>query len=586
MKPRYQLAILLGLAACVFFVGLGSLPLTEPDEGRNAEVAREMIVLHDWVTPHFDTLPYLDKPAVFFWLVAGSMRVFGTSEWAARLPSALAALGTLLLVWWLARRMFGDSAGTTAGIMFATAPLVMVFARVVVFDMTLTFLVTLALAAFWIAQVDEGSRRRFEYLMFAAAGAATITKGPVGFLVPALAILLYAAVQRRLADLRKIAWARGIAIFLAVSLPWFIAASLRNPDFPRYAFWNESIVRFTTARAHRGGSLFYYIPVFLVGFMPWSFTLTFAALNRLKRWRRLREPDHTAEAFLLCWAATVFLFFSLSHSKLPAYFLPAIPALAVFMGRIWSAEVGAAPAQTRPDWLTAGYALLVALGLLLAASPAWLQIPSVHKMTTAKIHPRVLELLGGSIFSSGVILAALGVLGRNLAGRRQQRFYAAKCLAVFAVVMPLLALRWWQPLRQYALVSSSKNLAAAIEHAPDHYVPVYGYYYYRTSLPFYLGRPVGLITADGDEFTSNYIIARWPSLKPDQSLKMTDANGIAVPLVASGSEFTALARAPRTPFLVMVQNDETSDLEKLGGVDPLWQAWKYSVWQISARPSP
>jgi 4-amino-4-deoxy-L-arabinose transferase-like glycosyltransferase len=498
----------------------------------------------------------------------------------------LSALGTLLLVWVLALRMFGGQSGMAAGLVFATAPLVMWFARVVVFDMTLTFLVTLTLATFWFAQAAEEKRRAFEYLMFAAAGAATISKGPVGFLVPLLTLLVYAAVQSRFADLKAIAWARGVAIFLAISLPWFIAVSIRNPYFPKYAFWNESILRFTTARAHRGGSVFYYIPVFLLGFLPWSFTLTFAGLNRLKGWRRLRDRNHAAQAFLLSWATTVFVLFSLSHSKLPAYFLPAIPALAVLMGRIWSADIGAEPARPRADWLTAGYAVLIAMGLLLAAAPAWLQASSVHRLAVAKIHPRVLELLSGSMFSSGVILAALGVLGRNFAGRTRQRFYETKCFAVLALAMPLLGVRWWLPLRQYALVSSSKSLAEAIDRGPDHNIPVYGYYYYRTSLPFYLRRPVGLVTADGDEFTSNYIAVHWPALRQDQFPNMMAPDGAALPLALTGSEFTALGRSPPTPFLVMVRNDEVSDVEKLQGViEPLWQAWKYSVWEVSAQGS-
>jgi 4-amino-4-deoxy-L-arabinose transferase-like glycosyltransferase len=584
MNPRYQLLLILAVAACIFFAGLGSLPLTEPDEGRNAEVAREMIVQRDWITPHYDNLTYLDKPAFFFWLVAGSLRLFGTSEGAARLPSVLAALGTLLLVWMLARRMFGERAGIPAGLVFATAPLVMVLARVVVFDMTLTFLVTLTLTAFWLSQVSNVRRPLLEYFMFAAAGAATITKGPVGFLVPLLAILVYAAVQRRFADLKKIAWIPGIAIFLAVSLPWFIAVSVRNPDFPRYAFWDESILRFTTGRARRGGSVLYYIPVFLVGFLPWSLTLAFAALNRLKRWRRFRERDHAAEAFLLSWGATVFVFFSISHSKLPSYFLPAIPALAVLMGRIWSADVGRDPARPRPDWLTAGYALLIALGLLLAAAPAWLQAASVHKLAVEKIHPGVLELLSGSIVASGVILAALGILGRNLAGRARQQFYTVKCFAVLALAMPLLALRWWQPIRQYAFVSSSKSLAEAIDRGPDRGMPVYGYYYFHTSLPFYLQRPVGLVTGDASQFTSNYVAARLGAPGPDRVVKMMAADGVALPLVVTGREFTALGRSPPAPFLVMVRNDQSLDIENLPSVvQPLWTAWKYSVWGVSAR---
>lgn len=587
MKPRYQLVLLLALAACVFFIGLGSLPLTEPDEGRNAEVAREMIVLHDWTTPHYDTLTYLDKPAVFFWLVAGSFRLQGTSEFAARLPSALAALATVLLVWMLARRMFGPSAGVVSGLIFATTPLVMVFARVVVFDMTLTVLVTLTLVSFWLAQPAGGRHRGFEYLMFASAGLAAITKGPVGFLVPLFVILVYAWVQRRFDDLKRIAWLPGIAIFLAVSLPWFIAVSTRNPGFPRYAFWDESILRFTTGHSRRGGSLFYYIPVFLLGFLPWSFTLLLAGLNRIKRWRRVRDGEHAPEAFLLSWAGAVFVFFSISHSKLPSYFLPAIPALAVLMGRIWTAEVGRDPERPRPDWLTAGFALLIAFGLFLAAAPAWLQASSIHKLAVAKIHPRVLDLLSPAIFSSGVMMAALGVLGRNFAGRRQQPFYSAKCFAVFALAVPLLAMRWWQPIRQYALVSSSKSLADTIDHEFGAAVPVYGYYYFHTGLPFYLRRPVGLVTGDASQFTSNYIARRLAADGTIQAAKMNGANGEALPLVLSGRDFTVLGSKPPAPFLVMVRNDQSSDIQNLPSVaQPLWTAWQYSVWEVSPRRSP
>jgi len=587
MNPRHLL-LLLVIAGALFFWRLGQLPLTEPDEGRNAEVAREMLALHDAVTPHYDTLPYLDKPAFFFWLVAGSFRLFGVSEWPARLPSALAALGTLLLVWLMGRRMFGESAGLVAGVIFATAPLVMVFARLVIFDMTLTFLVTLALAAFWLTHgtdgaMEGGRRRSLEYLVFVAAGAASITKGPVGFVLPLLAIGVYAAVQRNLGALKRLAWAPGLAVFLAVSLPWFLLVSRRNPDFPRYAFWDETLLRFSTGHGmHRGGSVFYYIPVFLLGFLPWSFTLLFAAVNRLKAWRRLRDESRAAEAFLLSWAATVFVFFSISHSKLPAYFLPALPPLAVLMGRIWSDDVGRDPARPRPDWLTAGFAALIALGLLLAATPAWLKLSSLEKLASQKIHPAVLQSLPSSIFYSGLILAALGVLGRNLAARTTARAYAARCLAVLALAVPLLGLRCWPVLRVWAATASSQRLARALQRGPDRDRPVYGYFYFRTSLPFYLGRPVGLVTTGGEELTSNYLAARWPSIES----RAAGGSATGGPLFMTGSEFTALGRSPSTSFLVLVRNNEVGDITKLESfLEPLWQAWEYSVWRISNRGS-
>lgn len=579
MRSHRQLGLLLLVAACVFFAGLGRLPLTEPDEGRNAEVAREMLVLHDAITPHYDTLPYLDKPAVFFWLVAGSFRVFGLSEWAARLPSALAALATLMLVWLLARQMFGERSGFAAGLVFATAPLAILFARVVIFDMTLAFLVTSALAAFWFAQTSGWKRRSLEYAMFAAAGAATITKGPVGFLLPLFTILVYAAVQGKFGELKKIAWVRGLAVFLAVSLPWFIAVSVRNPDFPRYAFWDESLLRFATGHAHRGGSVFYYIPVFLLGVFPWSLLLVFAGVNRFKAWKHLRNGAYASDAFLLAWALTVFVFFSISRSKLPAYFLPAVPALAVLMGKIWSSDVGEEPLRARPDWLTAGFAFLIGLGLLLAATPAWLRASAYGKLAAKKIHPSVFELLPPSIFYSGLIVAALGVLGRNLASRSRGRVYAAGCFATFAVTVPLLALRWWTPLTTYASRSSTKSLAAAIRQGPERNFPIYGYYYFRTSLPFYLERPVGLVTSGGDELTSNYVVAHWASLRPFPPALGAAAG--ATPLLVGASEFAALGRSSATPFLILARNSQVADVARLEGIiEPLWEAWEYSVWRV------
>lgn len=584
MKPRYQLLLLFAIAGVLFFLELGRLPLTEPDEGRNAEVAREMLVQHDWITPRYDTLPYLDKPVVFFWLVAGSFRLFGISEWAARLPSALAALATMLVVWLLARSMFGESCALMAAVVFATCPLVIVFARVVIFDMTLTLLLTITMAAFWLSRNPGGTQRPLQCAVFVAAGIATITKGPVGFLLPLLAIVVYAAAQRKFSELRRLVWPPGLALFLAASLPWFIAVSLRNPGFPRYAFWDESLVRFTGGHLHRGGSVFYYIPVFLAGFLPWSLLLVFAGLNRLRSWRQLRDAHHAPDTFLLSWAVTIFAFFSVSHSKLPAYFLPAVPALAVLMGKIWTGDVELDATRRRPDWLTAGFAALIALGLLLAVAPAWLRTLSANKIAAQKIHPAVLPLLQPSIFYSGLILAALGILGRNLSARSRGQLSTAGSFAVFALAMPLLAVRWRPTLRVYARTSSTRSLANTILQGPDRDLTVYGYYYFRTSLPFYLRRPVGLVTSDGDELTSNYIISRWPLLSRNA---LPGTGQTRLPLFMDGSDFTSLGRSSTAPFLVLVQNDEAANIAGPGAVvEPLWQAWKYSVWRVSPEGRP
>jgi len=233
LKLVLPLFLLFVLAGCLFFTGLGSLPLLEPDEGRNAEVGREMLASGDWTTPHYDGLPYLDKPAVFFCLVASSFKVGGVNERSARAPSALMGLCLVLLSWFLARRMFGDSKAVRAAVVIATAPLVIVFSRLVIFDTTLAFLITLAMSSFWLAESAEFRRPGLDILLFLTMGLATITKGPVGLLLPLLSITAYQALRGKLRELKRLRWGLGCAVFLAAVLPWFIFISIRYPDFPR-----------------------------------------------------------------------------------------------------------------------------------------------------------------------------------------------------------------------------------------------------------------------------------------------------------------------------------------------------------------
>jgi 4-amino-4-deoxy-L-arabinose transferase-like glycosyltransferase len=572
---------LLVVAAVLFFAGLGRLPLIEPDEGRNAEVGRQMMVSGDWITPHYNGFVYLDKPAVFFWMVAASLKTFGVSEAAARLPSALMALATMLLAWFLARRMFGDSAGLRAGLIFAACPLAFVLAREVIFDMTLTFLVTVAMVGFWLVEESDFRQPWFDALMFAAMGLGVITKGFVGILIPLIAVLIYQVARGRWRDWLRLRWGWGLLVLLAAALPWFMAVSVRNPDFPRYAFWNESLKRFTTTAAHRGGGIFYYLPVFLGGFFPWSFFLLLAGWNRLRRWRELRQEAGRPILFLLSWAVWVFVFFSTSHSKLPTYFLPAIVPLSILMGFIWQ-EVGKDIQGRPPDWLTAGFALLLGLGVLVAAaSHSWLYSLLQVKLAR-KIHPNVVELIQPSLLYTGLLLAAMGFLGRRLAAETRGRTMAIVTFALAFSVLPMLVLRWYAPLRLLAEASSSRRLAATILASPERDAPIFGYYYFRTSLPFYLRRPVGLVSVEWGEMTSNYQVAY-------QAQARRTAGGLAGKgVLVTLPEFRAFRKSSLQPILVMTPNALVENLwSTMGHIDPLWNESDYSIWEIppgSAAP--
>jgi 4-amino-4-deoxy-L-arabinose transferase-like glycosyltransferase len=579
-------AVLVLASLILFFAGLGRLPLIEPDEGRNAQVAREMLGSGDWVTPHYNSFPYLDKPVVFFALVATSFRILGVSEFAARLPSALAGLGVVLLVWFLARRLFDPMTALRAGLVFATAPLAIGLARFVIFDMTLTLLVTVALVSFWFYESGGFVSRRLAILLFASMGVATITKGPVGFLLPLLTILAFQALRGRFRDLKRLHWGLGAVVFLAATLPWFVAASMRNPVFPGYALWDESLLRFATGSARREKSVFFYVPVYLAGFFPWSLFLLAAGLARVRRWRELREEKHKPVLFLFVWALVVFVFFTVSRSKLPGYFLPAVVPLAILTGLAWR-EVGPEPALRRPRWLAMGFALTILTGMLLAFVPQVMEMREIEARLAEKLPASFLTLLKPTIFYSGLILAALGLIGRNLSARLRWRSLAQATFAIAAVMTPLLVLRWMNPLRVYAAGFSSRALARQILASPERDTPVFLFFTSRTGLPFYLGRPVGFITWDGNETSSNYIATRLKALglsKWRGEAARAALGPMAPALLMDEDEFRDYAAAPESPMLVVVRNREVGRLLKRApDAQPLWTEWNFSVWKIAGK---
>ncbi len=579
--PIRHLLLLAIAGAVLFFAGLGRLPLLEPDEGRNAEVAREMLATGDWITPHFNTLVYLDKPVVFFWMVATSFRLAGINEWAARLPSAVMALATMALVCFLARRMFGDEVGWRAALIFATAPLVLAYSRVVIFDMTLAFLVTVAIVSYWQALTSDFQRPVFDLLFFVALGLAAITKGPVGFLLPILTVLAFQVVVGRLGGPKRFRWGTGLIIFLAVALPWFVAVCIRHPDFLRYALWQESLRRFATTSTRRSGNFLYYLPVYLAGYFPWSFFLLYAGLARLRLWRELRVPSQRSVAFLVSWVAVIFIFFTISQSKLPGYFLPAIVPLSILTAKVWT---GIATSERGSLWwLRAGFLTMLVSGFIIAATPQVFRLQSVEVAVTEKVPPSVLALIKPSLLYSGLMLAALGIVGRNLARRWAGQRLAASSLVLLALTVPLLLIRWRGTITTYANASSARRLAQLIEQSPNKDLPICGFYCFRTSLVFYLRRPLWLVTQDGSEMTSNYISSNLARMRRE-GMEREQQSG-AEPVLYDPLDLRSHALYVRRPLLVLVRNRDSQKLSQVvPDMEPLWNDWEYSVWKIPATP--
>lgn len=480
-----RLPLLLLAAVLALGFDLGGYPLFDPDEGRNAEVAREMAETNDYVLPHLDGLPYLDKPVVYFAAAAAAMEVLGPTETAARLPAYCFTLATLIVVGWFVRRRWGPDAAWLAALALATMPLVLAYARTTIFDSALAFCTTLAILAFW----DERP-----ILAWAAIGLGAITKGPVAILIPLATMLPYAWLTGRPA--RRLFPLAGLAVFAIVALPWFLAVSRRIPEFPHYVFVRETFERVTTTRFHRTAPLWYYLPILPVAAFPWIVP----ALARWKNWRwawlARRVNPHAQEAILLaCWVLGPLLFFTLNKSKLPQYMLPLIPPFALAAARILTrqaSELGGGTAVAHRTY--AGIAGV--LGLALASLTLWLPAPiSLTPAERAAIPPTALALGIALLVSAALVWyagrpahprPALGIMG----------------YALVVMAMPIVS---GGLLEAVGEDRSAATLARVIQNTSPSETEVVGVAAFPTSLPFYLRRAIPVATATGRELTSNFI---------------------------------------------------------------------------------
>ncbi|HEY3203157.1 MAG TPA: glycosyltransferase family 39 protein [Thermoanaerobaculia bacterium] len=328
---RILSAALLLLLAVVWLEPAGS-GLAEPDETRYAEIPREMLAAGDLLVPRLNGVPYFEKPPLLYWLNAASLRSFGQTPWAARLPTRCASLGTTLLVILAAARRMGRRGGLSAGILFLASPMGFLFSRANLTDGLLTFFFTATVLAGNAAVRGREAGHHWK-LAAAAAGAgaagAFLSKGLIGLVLPGLILLLWCLATGRFVHfIPTFLFSSALPVFLGLSVPWFLLVESRHPGFLQFFFVQEHFQRFATTAAKRPGPIFYFVPVFLLGFLP-GLPFFFSAV---KRFRGARREDEDL-LFLLLWFAVVFVFFSLSRSKLPPYLFPAIPAAAALSAR-------------------------------------------------------------------------------------------------------------------------------------------------------------------------------------------------------------------------------------------------------------
>ncbi|HLX74964.1 MAG TPA: glycosyltransferase family 39 protein [Terriglobales bacterium] len=320
-----------GFCAFLFYFGLGAFGLVGADEPRYAQVAREMLQRQNWVTPFLYGHPWLEKPILYYWQAMVAYKIFGVSDWVARLPSAVDATAMVVAIY-LFFRQFRRGFQLDAALITASTAGIIGLSRSASTDMPLAATFTIALVA-WLAWY-EGGRRRWLLVFYFFLALATLAKGPVAVLLAGVIILLFAVAWRNLTVIAQTLWWPGVLLFLAAALPWYIAVQRDNPTFFRSFILEQNFARFSTNLYHHVQPWWYFVPVLLLAVVPWTFLVVAAFAGAVRRWKR--EPDVEdstipADSFFLTWITVVLVFFSASQSKLPAYILPAVPACAMLL---------------------------------------------------------------------------------------------------------------------------------------------------------------------------------------------------------------------------------------------------------------
>jgi 4-amino-4-deoxy-L-arabinose transferase-like glycosyltransferase len=354
-----------------------SYRLLEPDEGRYAEIPREMLERGDWVVPHLQGQPYLDKPPLMYWLVMLSYSIFGVSDWAARIPPALAIHGAILSLYLVGRRSIGERGAFWAALLLSVTPGFVTMGRLLILDGLLAACTTIAVLAAVEAVRGETLKRGWWILAAVAVGFGVLTKGPVALILVAIPIWLH----RRLAGSGSaIGWknlTRFLGVALAINLPWYAAIGLREPQFLRYFFWDHNVLRFVQPFDHIR-PVWFYLPILIGGMLPASL-LGFGFLRFLLSGSPDRSQRRTPELgfFLLAGGWCVF-FFSMAGSKLPTYILPAFPLLMLAFG---------AYVASRPRAVVRFAAVIAVFGLLVTAQLHLRSIPWYAKVRSPMGEP-------------------------------------------------------------------------------------------------------------------------------------------------------------------------------------------------------
>jgi 4-amino-4-deoxy-L-arabinose transferase-like glycosyltransferase len=474
-KSKTVLWSLLAAFTIAWLYMLGVRTLVPPDEGRYAEMAREMFASGDWITTRLNGIKYFEKPPLQTWMNALSFTLFGLGEWQARLWTGLCGLGGVILTGYAGAKVFGRRVGVYAALVLGSSFFWVACGQIDSLDMGLSGMMTISLCALLIAQRDGASapeRRNWMLACWAGMALAVLSKGLIGLMLPGAVLVLYTLFTRDWKLWTRLHIVKGLLLFFAIATPWFVLVALRNPEQPHFFFIHEHWDRFFGKEHHREQAWYAFFVLTAVGIVPWLGVLA----QSLWLGARREAGQFRPRLMLLIWAVFILLFFTKSNSKLPGYILPIFPALALLVANYL--EVG-----SRRSRMLAG-ALMSLTGLALLAT-----VPFMKNLAGRPGEAVLYQAYQPWVLAAGFVALAGGALAVVYA-RQMQRDLMVLVLAVTGFATTELMLAGFEPIGQ---ARAGVNLLPAIQAELKSDTKIYSVGTYEQSLTFYLRRTVVLV---------------------------------------------------------------------------------------------
>ncbi len=448
-------------ALLLLFVFNGSLLITDSVESNYALTAKEMVVSGDWLSPQIYGQYWFDKPVFFYWLTALGFKIFGFTEFAARFfPSCFGLAGLGLLIWG-AKKLFDDKTAFYSGLVLLTSVEFLLISKSVITDAILFFFFSAVLLFFYLGYSTP--QKKYYYVMYAGAALATLTKGPIGFLLPGLIIFLFLAVTKSWQELKQMKLCSGTLLFLIIGLPWYLAMiSLHGDAFTKTFLGTHNLLRATVSEHPRDNVIYYYTLVNILALFPWSGFLPQCLWQKFRKQGSWQRPDDLT-VFLLLWAAIVFVFFQNMATKYITYTYPLLFPAALLLGRYLAVKGSRV--------FSRGYLLFHGLFYaVLAGAVYWCRFKGI-----APVQDEFLVLL--------TALAGLGLVYAVKSCNKKYLTAAVAAMALFfnlalipTVAVPLSGLR------------SGKQLALQLQNKYPEKAEIGLYGEYPTSAVFYSGK--------------------------------------------------------------------------------------------------